>query len=153
MEGTITIPIHEYELLAGIKKDFDERLKSELKRMNEADRAFVLRDRDEYVRRNEALEAENRRLRDSVSETSGLNVRLRLDLDEAKARRAELERDLGLARMKADAIAEGVKTRYGVERALRDAVNGLRKERRDLLLERDAILGRGLLARIFNRRP
>ena len=153
MEGTVTVPMREYELLTGIKKDFDERLKSELKRMNEADRAFVLRDRDEYVRRNEALEAENRRLRDSVSETSGLNVRLRLDLDEAEGRRAGLERDLVLARMAADAAAKGAKARDGVEKALRDAVYGLRRERRDLLLERDALLGRGLLARVFNRRP
>ena len=153
MEGTVTIPIREYELLMEIRKDFDERLKSELKRMGETDRAFVLRDRDEYVRRNEALEAENRRLRDSVSETSGLNARLRLDLDKAEARRAELERGLGLARMAADAAAEDDKTRDGVEKALRDAVDGLRRERRDLLLERDALLGRGLLARIFNRRP
>ena len=95
MEGTVTIPIHEYELLASVKKDVDERLKSELKRMNEADRAFVLRDRDEYIRRNESLEAENRRLQDSISKMSRSNIKLRLDLTNAENCRTELERLLG----------------------------------------------------------
>ena len=151
--NTVTITLAEWRRLDGLDRQFDEKLKAAVKERIDSERSFILRDRDEYVRRNEALEAENRRLRDSVSETSGLNVRLRLDLDEAEGRRAGLERDLVLARMAADAAAKGAKARDGVEKALRDAVYGLRRERRDLLLERDALLGRGLLARVFNRRP
>lgn len=81
MEGTVTIPIEEYELLAGIKKGFDEKLKSELKRMNEADRAFVLRDRDEYIRRNELLLQKKSEAREELRKVAETNVKLLLAND------------------------------------------------------------------------
>ena len=153
MEGSVTIPIREYELLAGVKKDFDERLKSELKRMNEADRAFVLRDRDEYVRRNERLLKENSEKAEEIREASEMNVKLRGmrdsmldDLAEERASKAILEARL-------DAAEQEAKRRDDNEKTLLDEVRRLREERRELLLANDALAGRGFFARLFNRRP
>ena len=153
MEGSVTIPIKEYELLTGVKKDFDERLKSELKRMNEADRAFVLRDRDEYVRRNERLLKENSEKAEEIREVSEANVKLRLDLSKAKADLHKVEKLHALARMGLDTAEREIKKRIKNEATLNGTVTRLREERRKLLLERDAILGRGIFSRIFNRKP
>ena len=129
--ATITLTLAEWQRLDGLDRQFDEKLKSAVKERIDAERAFVLRDRDEYVRRNDHLEAENRRLHDSAAETSGTNVKLRLDLGKAEKRIADLEGALGIANT---------------------AVNCLREERRSLIRERDALLGRGLWSRILNRR-
>ena len=129
--ATITLTLAEWQRLDGLDRQFDEKLNSAVKERIDAERAFVLRDRDEYVRRNDHLEAENRRLRDSAAETSGTNVKLRLDLGKAEKRIADLEGALGIANT---------------------AVNCLHEERRSLIRERDALLGRGLWSRILNRR-
>lgn len=153
MEGTVTIPIAEYELLTGIKNDFDGKLKSELKRMNEADRAFVLRDRDEYVRHNERLLKENAEAQEEIRKVSEANVKLRLDLDKIKAALDKVEKSRALAHMEIDTAESETKKRIKNEAALNETITRLREERRELLLERDAILGRGIFSRIFNRRP
>lgn len=185
MEGSVTIPIEEYELLTGIKKDFDEKLKSELKRMNEADRAFVLRDRDEYVRRNERLLKENSEKAEELRKVAEMNVRLRIELDGLKGKletlagivahskwsEEESERELNEAKAEIGRRDENEKT-------LRETVNRLRKERADALnavdqlkaeivnlkgridaachmdnVHVERLMGRGLLARVLNRRP
>ena len=152
MENTVTISLAEWQRLDGIDQQFDEKLKAAVKERIDAERAFVLRDRDEYVRRNDHLEAENRRLHDSAAETSGTNVKLRLDLGKAEKRIADLEGALKIASVAVDVAKEEAKKNAEAEKALRDEVGNLRKERLDLLLERDDLLGRGLFARIFNWR-
>ena len=152
MENTVTISLAEWQRLDGLDRQFDEKLKAAVKERIDAERAFVLRDRDEYVRRNDHLEAENRRLRDSAAETSGTNVKLRLDLGKAEKRIADLEGALKIASVAVDVAKEEAKKNAEAEKALRDEVGNLRKERLDLLLERDDLLGRGLFARIFNWR-
>ena len=167
MEGSVTIPIEEYELLTGIKKDFDEKLKSELKRMNEGDRVFVLRDRDEYVRRNERLLKENSEKAEELRKVAEANVKLRHmrdsmfnDLVKERAHKTILEARL-------DTAEQEIKRRDENEKTLRETVNRLRKERADALNERDeAVEGRtelrghlqrlrrrGLFSRIFNLEP
>ena len=159
MENTVTITLAEWQRLDGLDRQFDEKLKAAVRERIDADRAFVLRDRDEYVRRNESLRAENQRLRDSAGETAGTGDKLRLDLGKAEKRIADLEGALRIASAAVDVAKEDARKRSEAEKALRDTekalrdeVGDLRKERRDLLLERDALLGRGLLARIFNWR-
>ena len=150
--NTVTITLAEWQRLDGLDRQFDERLKAAVKERIDADRAFVLRDRDEYVRRNDHLEAENRRLHDSAAETSGTNVKLRLDLGKAEKRIADLEGALGAAHAAVDLAKEEVKKSVEAENGLRVTINCLREECSGLLRERDALLGRGLFARIFNWR-
>ena len=152
MENTVTISLAEWQRLDGLDRQFDEKLKSAVKERIDAERAFVLRDRDEYVRRNDHLEAENRRLHDSAAETSGTNVKLRIDLGKAEKRIADLEGALRIASAAVDVAKEKARKNVETEKALREEIDDLRKERRDLLLERDDLLGRGLFARIFNWR-
>ena len=152
MENTVTITLAEWQRLDGLDRQFDERLKAAVKERIDADRAFVLRDRDEYVRRNDHLEAENRRLHDSAAETSGTNVKLRLDLGKAEKRIADLEGALKIASAAVDVAKEEVKKSVETENALRVTVNDLHKEVGDLVAARDDLLGRGLFARIFNWR-
>lgn len=151
--NAVTITLEEWRRLDGLDRQFDERLKAAVKERIDADRAFVLRDRDEYVRRNESLRAENRRLRDSAEETSGAVDKLRLDLGRAEKRIAYLEGDLGAAHAAVDVMKEKVKKSVETENELLVKVNCLREECSGLLRERDALLGRGLFARIFNGRP
>ena len=152
MENTVTITLAEWQRLDGLDRQFDEKLKAAVKERIDADRAFVLRDRDEYVRRNESLRAENQRLRDSAAETSGTNVKLRLDLGRAEKHVADLEGALGAAHAAVDMAKKEVKKSVETENGLRVTINNLHKEVGDLLRERDALLGRGLFARIFNWR-
>ena len=152
MENTVTITLAEWQRLDGLDRQFDEKLKSAVKERIDAERAFVLRDRDEYVRRNDRLEAENRRLHDSAAETSGTNVKLRLDLGKAEKRIADLEGALRIASAAVDVAKEEARKRNETEKALREEIDDLRKEIGDLVIERDALLGRGLFARILNRR-
>ena len=152
MENTTTISLAEWQRLDGLDRQFDEKLKAAVKERIDAERSFVLRDRDEYVRRNDHLEAENRRLRDSVAETSGTNVKLRLDLGKAEKRIADLEGALGAAHAAVDLAKKEVKKRDEVENALRITINDLHKEVGDLIMERERLLGRGLFARIFDWR-
>lgn len=156
MEGSVTIPIEEYELLTGIKKDFDGTLKSELKRMNEGDRVFVLRDRDEYVRRNERLlkeNSENSEKAEELRKVAEMNLRLRHmrdsmfnDLVKERAHKTILEARL-------DTAEQEIKKRDENEKTLRETVNDLSETLCQLLLDNDALIGRGLFARLFNRRP
>lgn len=150
--NTVTITLVEWQRLDGLDRQFNEKLNAAVKERIDSERAFVLRDRDEYVRRNDRLEAENRRLHDSAEKTSGTNVKLRLDLGKAEKRIADLEGALRIASAAVDAEKEEARKRKETEKALREIIDDLHKERRDLLLERDAILGRGLFARIFNWR-
>ena len=152
MENTVTITLAEWQRLDGLDRQFDEKLKSAVKERIDAERAFVLRDRDEYVRRNDNLEAENRRLRDSAAETSGTNVKLRLDLGKAEKRIADLEGALRIASAAVDVAKEEARKSSETENGLRVTVNCLHEERRSLIRERDALLGRGLFDRILNRR-
>lgn len=152
MENTVTIALAEWQRLDGLDRQFDEKLKAAVKERIDADRAFVLRDRDEYVRRNDSLRGENQRLRDSAEETAKTNVKLRLDIGRAEKRIADLEGALGIASVAADVAKEDAKKRSDTETALRDKVNCLREECSSLLRERDDLLGRGLFARIFNWR-
>lgn len=152
MENTVTITLAEWQRLDGLDRQFDEKLKSAVRESIDAERAFVLRDRDEYVRRNDHLEAENRRLHDSAAETSGINVKLRLDLGRAEKRIAALEGALGAAHAAVDLAKKETKKRDMVENALRITINDLHKEVGDLVAERDRLLGRGLFARIFDWR-
>lgn len=145
MENTVTITLAEWQRLDGLDRQFDEKLKSAVKERIDADRALILHDRDEYVRRNDHLEAENRRLHDSAAETSGTNVKLRLDLGKAEKRIADLEGALRIASTTIDVAKE-------TENGLRITINCLREERRSLIRERDALLRRGLFDRILNRR-
>ena len=150
--NTVTISLNEWQRLDGLDKQFDEKLKSAVKERIDAERAFVLRDRDEYVRRNDHLEAENRRLHDSAAETSGTNVKLRLDLGKAEKRIADLEGALAILSTAADVAKEEARKRNETENGLRITINCLHEERRSLIRERDALLGRGLWSRILNRR-
>ena len=152
MENTVTIALDEWQRLDGLDKQFDEKLKAAVKDRIDVERAFVLRDRDEYVRRNDHLEAENRRLHDSAAETSGINVKLRLDLGKAEKRIADLEAALSIASVAADVAKEEARKLNESENELRDKVNCLHEERRNLVRERDRLLDRGLFDRIFNRR-
>ena len=152
MENTVTITLAEWQRLDGLDKQFDEKLKSAVKERIDAERAFVLRDRDEYVRRNDRLEAENRRLHDSAAETSGTNVKLRLDLGKAEKRIADLEGALRIASAAVDVAKEEARKSNETENGLRVTINCLHEERRSLIRERDALLGRGLFDRILNRR-
>ena len=150
--NTVTITLAEWQRLDGLDRQFDEKLEAAVKERIDAERAFVLRDRDEYVRRNDHLEAENRRLHDSAAETSGINVKLRLDLGKAEKRVADLEGALKIASAAVDVTKEELKRRTEVENALRVTINDLHKEVGDLVAERDRLLWRGFFARIFNRR-
>lgn len=152
MENTVNISLAEWQRLDGLDRQFDEKLKAAVKEQIAADRAFVLRDRDEYVRRNESLRAENQRLRDSAKETSETSDKLRLDLGSAERRITYLEGALGAAHAAVDVMKEKAKDHDAIENALRDKVNCLHEECSGLLRERDTLLGRGLFARIFNRR-
>lgn len=152
MENTVTISLAEWQRLDGLDRQFDEKLKAAVKERIDAERSFVLRDRDEYVRRNDHLEAENRRLHDSVAETSGTNVKLRLDLGKAEKRIADLEGALRIASAAVDVAKEEARKRNETENGLRITINDLHKEVGDLVAERDRLLGRGLFARIFNWR-
>ena len=152
MENTVTITLAEWQRLDGLDRQFDEKLKSAVKERIDAERAFVLRDRDEYVRRNDHLEAENRRLHDSAAETSGTNVKLRLDLGKAEKRIADLEGALRIASAAVDVAKEEARKSNETENGLRVTINCLHEERRSLIRERDSLLGRGLFDRILNRR-
>ena len=152
MENTVTISLAEWQRLDGLDRQFDEKLNSAVKERIDAERAFVLRDRDEYVRRNDRLEAENRRLHDSAAETSGTNVKLRLDLGKAEKRIADLEGALRIASAAVDVAKEEARKRNETEKTLREEIDDLREEIGDLIIKRDALLGRGLWSRILNRR-
>lgn len=152
MENTVTITLAEWQRLDGLDRQFDEKLKSAVKERIDAERAFVLRDRDEYVRRNDHLEAENRRLHDSAAETSGTNVKLRLDLGKAEKRIADLEGALRIASAAVDVAKEEARKSNETEKTLREEIDDLREEIGDLVIKRDALLGRGLFDRILNRR-
>ena len=152
MENTVTITLAEWQRLDGLDRQFDEKLKSAVKERIDAERAFVLRDRDEYVRRNDHLEAENRRLHDSAAETSGTNVKLRLDLGKAEKRIADLEGALRIASAAVDVAKEEARKSDETENALRVKIDCLHEECRRLIRERNAILRRGLFDRILNRR-
>ena len=152
MENTVTITLAEWQRLDGLDRQFDEKLKSAVKERIDAERAFVLRDRDEYVRRNDHLEAENRRLHDSAAETSGTNVKLRLDLGKAEKRIADLEGALRIASTAVDVAKEEARKSDETENALRVKIDCLHEECRRLIRERNAILRRGLFDRILNRR-
>ena len=150
--NTATISLAEWQRLDGLDRQFDEKLNAAVKERIDAERAFVLRDRDEYVRRNDHLEAENRRLHDSAAETSGTNVKLRLDLGKAEKRIADLEGALRIASAAVDVAKEEARKRNETENGLRVTINCLHEERRSLIRERDALLGRGLWSRILNSR-
>ena len=152
MENTVTITLAEWQRLDGLDRQFDEKLKSAVKERIDAERAFVLRDRDEYVRRNDHLEAENRRLHDSAAETSGTNVKLRLDLGKAEKRIADLEGALRIASAAVDVAKEEARKSDETENALRVKIDCLHEECRRLIRERNALLRRGLFDRILNRR-
>ena len=152
MENTVTITLAEWQRLDGLDRQFDEKLKSAVKERIDAERAFVLRDRDEYVRRNDHLEAENRRLHDSAAETSGTNVKLRLDLGKAEKRIADLEGALRIASAAVDVAKEEARKSNETENALRVTIDCLHEEHRRLIRERNALLRRGLFDRILNRR-
>ena len=152
MENTVTITLAEWQRLDGLDRQFDEKLKSAVKERIDADRAFVLQDRDEYVRRNESLRAENQRLRDSAGEAAGAGDKLRLDLGRAERRIADLEGALGAAHAAVDMMKKEIKKNVETENDLRVKIDCLRDECSSLLRERDALLGRGLFARIFDWR-
>ena len=152
MENTVTITLAEWQRLDGLDRQFNEKLKAAVKERIDAERAFVLRDRDEYVRRNDHLEAENRRLHDSAAETSGTNVKLRLDLGKAEKRIADLEGALRIASAAVDVAKEEARKSDETENALRVKIDCLHEECRRLIRERNAILRRGLFDRILNRR-
>ena len=152
MENSVKIALAEWQRLDGLDRQFDEKLKAAVKERIDAERSFVLRDRDEYVRRNESLRDENRKLQDSVAKATGANVKLQLDLDKAEKRIADLEGALKIASAAVDVAKEKDKGHDAIEAALRDKVNCLREECRSLLRERDALLSRGLFARIFDWR-
>ena len=152
MENTVTITLAEWQRLDGLDHQFDEKLRAAVKVGIDSERAFVLRDRDEYVRRNDHLEAENRKLQDSVAETAGINIKLRLDLGKAEKRIADLEGAIKIATAAVDVAKEKVKKYDETEKTLRGVIDDLHKEVGDLVMERDRLLGRGLFARIFDWR-
>ena len=150
--ATITLTLAEWKRLDGLDQQFDEKLKSAVRERIDAERAFVLRDRDEYVRRNDRLDAENRRLHDSAAEMSGTNARLRFDLGKAEKRIADLEGALRIASTAVDVAKEEARKRNETENSLRVTINCLHEKRLSLIRERDALLRRGLFDRILNRR-
>ena len=150
--NTVTITLAEWKRLDGLDQQFDEKLSAAVKERIDSERTFVLRDRDEYVRRNESLRAENQRLHDSAADTAGVNVKLQLDLVRAERRIADLEGALGAAHAAVDLAKKEVKKRDEAENALRITINDLHKEVGDLIMERDSLLSRGLFARIFDWR-
>ena len=152
MENSVNISLAEWQRLDGLDRQFDEKLKAAVKERIDAERSFILRDRDEYVRRNDHLEAENRRRHDSAAETSGINVKLRLDLGKAEKRIADLEGGLKIASAAVDVAKEKIKKYDETEKTLRGIIDGLHKEVGDLVMERDRLLDRGLFARIFDWR-
>ena len=152
MENTVTISPAEWKRLDGLDQQFDEKLSAAVKEKIDSERAFVLRDRDEYVRRNDHLEAENRKLQDSVAETSGTNIKLRLDLGKAEKRIADLEGAIKIATAAVDVTKEKIKKYDETEKTLRGVIDDLHKEVGDLVMERERLLGRGLFARIFDWR-
>ena len=152
MENTVTITLAEWKRLDGLDQQFDEKLSAAVKERIDSERAFVLRDRDEYVRRNESLRDENRKLQDSVAETAGINIKLRLDLDKAEKRIADLEGAIKIATAAVDVTKEKIKKYDETEKTLRGVIDDLHKEVGDLVMERDRLLGRGLFARIFDWR-
>ena len=152
MENTVTITLAEWQRLDGLDQQFDEKLSAAVKEKIDSERAFVLRDRDEYVRRNEQLRDENRKLQDSVAKATEANVKLRLDLDKAERRLADLEGAIKIATTAVDVTKEKIKKYDDNEKTLRGIIDGLRKEVGDLVMERDRLLGRGLFARIFDWR-
>ena len=141
MENTVTLSLVEYEMLAGIKKDFDEKLKSELKRLNDADRAFVLRDRDEYVRRAELLFKEKTEAQEKIRKVSEENVKLRVELDMLKGKIETL----------AGIVANSKLSEEENEKSLLKEINLLREDRNKAMDRYYTLLERGLFARIFNR--
>lgn len=160
MENTVTITLDEWQRLDGLDKQFDEKLKAAVEARIDAERIFVLRDRDEYVRRNESLLKENVKMEETIAEVSGANVKLRADLEKAKRKVDSLTGIVSHFGWSEDAIKHELESakaelekRDENEKTLRDTVNRLREERRELLLERDELLGRGLWSRILNRRP
>ena len=152
MENTVTITLDEWKRLDGLDQQFDEKLSAAVKERIDSERAFVLRDRDEYVRRNDHLEAENRKLQDSVAETGGINIKLRLDLGKAEKRIAALEGALKIASAAVDVTKEKIKKYDEVENGLRATINDLHKEVGELVTDLDRLRGRGLFARIFDWR-
>lgn len=152
MENTVTITLAEWKRLDGLDQQFDEKLSAAVKERIDSERAFVLRDRDEYVRRNDHLEAENRKLQDSVAETAGINIKLRLDLGKAEKRIADLEGAIKIATAAVDVTKEKIKKYDETEKTLRGVIDDLHKEVGELVMERDRLLGRGLFARIFDWR-
>ena len=152
MENTVTITLAEWKRLDGLDQQFDEKLSAAVKEKIDSERAFVLRDRDEYVRRNDHLEAENRKLQDSVAETAGINIKLRLDLGKAEKRIADLEGAIKIATAAVDVTKEKIKKYDETEKTLRGVIDDLHKEVGELVMERDRLLGRGLFARIFDWR-
>ena len=152
MENTVTITLAEWQRLDGLDQQFDEKLSAAVKERIDSERAFVLRDRDEYVRRNEQLRDENRKLQDSVAKATEANVKLRLDLDKAERRIADLEGAIKIATAAVDVTKEKVKKYDETETKLRATIDVLHKEVGDLVMERDRLLGRGLFARIFDWR-
>lgn len=152
MENTVTITLAEWQRLDGLDQQFDEKLSAAVKERIDSERAFVLRDRDEYVRRNEQLRDENRKLQDSVAKATEANVKLRLDLDKAERRIADLEGAIKIATAAVDVTKEKVKKYDETEKTLRGVIDDLHKEVGDLVMERDRLLGRGLFARIFDWR-
>ena len=152
MENTVTITLAEWQRLDGLDRQFDEKLKAAVKESIDAERTFVLRDRDEYVRRNESLRDENRKLQDSVAKATEANVKLRLDLGKAERHVADLEGALGAAHAAVDLAKEKLKKRDEVETKLRATIDDLHKEAGELVMERERLLGRGLFARIFDWR-
>ena len=152
MENTVTITLAEWKRLDGLDQQFDEKLKAAVNERIDAERSFVLRDRDEYVRRNDHLEAENKRLHDSAAETSGINIKLRLDLGKAEKRIADLEGALKIASAAVDVAKEKDKKHDEVETKLLAMIDVLHKEVGELVAERDSLLSRGLFARIFDWR-
>lgn len=145
MESTVTIPLEEYRRLKGIDEQFDDQIKAARANAETTAKMDVLRDRDTYVRENEKLRNENSKLRDSAAESAGLNVKLRNEL-------ARTEKAMSLLKIGLDKTTGEIKKRDENEKTLRETVTRLREERAEALTQRDALLARGLFARIFNRR-
>ena len=152
MENTVTITLAEWQRLDGLDRQFDEKLKAAVKDRIDSERAFVLRDRDEYVRRNEQLRDENRKLQDSVAKATEANVKLRLDLDKAERRIADLEGAIKIATAAVDVTKEKIKKYDETETKLRATIDVLHKEVGELVTDLDRLRGRGLFARIFDWR-
>ena len=152
MENTVTISPAAGQRLDGRDRQSAEKLNAAAQERTDAERAFVARARDEHDRRNDRLEAENRRLHDSAAETSGTNVKLRLGLGKAEKRIADLEGAVRVAGAAVDVAKEEAGKRNETEKTLREEIDDLREEIGDLIIRRDALLGRGLWSRILSRR-